>query len=329
MQTVQRISGRVDVQDSSCRVTPHEIRVEERFDLVTRDGVRLAATLHAPVGEPKAALQINAGTGIKRQFYRHFAAYFAARGYAVLTFDMRGMGDSLHEPLARCKATMFDWAQKDMPTALDWLAQRYPKLPRFAIGHCLGAQLTGLMPNHELLDGLVFVFAPKGDLYEGALKGKVLGTLFMGIYMPLTIPLFGYARVSSLLAAENLPAGVARDWTRLLFHRGWVKGVCAERGEKAYYHEITAPILALSVDTDFYAPPKACAKLLSEYYTGSESELINWRAADAAEPSQLTHLGFFRRKFAESHWSQVAAWLDRRVERLVYPAPESQQALTA
>jgi predicted alpha/beta hydrolase len=328
MQTVHSNSGRIEIGSSSGRVTPHEIRVEERFDLVAKDGVRLAATLHAPVGEPKAALQINAGTGIKRQFYRNFATYLAARGYAVLTFDMRGMGESLHEPLARCKATMYDWAQQDMPAALDWLAQRYPNLPRFALGHCLGAQLTGLMPNHELLDGLVFVFAPKGDLYEGSLKGKVLGTLFMGIYMPLTIPLFGYARVSSLLPAENLPAGVARDWTRLLFHRGWIKGDCAERGQRAYYHEITAPILALAVDNDFYAPPKACAKLLSEYYTGSESKLITWRAADASEPSQLTHLGFFRRKFADSHWSQLTAWLDRRVEGLERPASEA-QALTA
>jgi predicted alpha/beta hydrolase len=328
MQTVQSISGRVGPEGYACRAVPHELQVLERFEIVVDDGTRLAATLHAPVGEPKAAVQIHAGIGVKRQFYRHFASYLAARGYAVLSFDTRGMGESRHEPLRRCQATMIDWARKDMPAALDWLAQRYPNLPRFAVGHSLGGQLTGLMPNCELLNGLVLVFSPKGDIYEASPKGKLQGILFMGLYMPLTIPLFGYAPVRFLMTAQDLPARVARDWIRLVFHRDWIKGYFAERGEEIHYDKITAPILSLALDTDSLARPVSCAKLLREYYSNAESELITLRVADAPDPSQLTHLGYFRRKFADSHWSQVAAWLDRQVGALAHGMREP-EALTA
>lgn len=328
MQTVQSISGRAGALRSPCQAVPDEVRVEERFEIVSADGARLAATLHAPAGEPKAAVQINPGIGIKRQFYRHFAAYLAARGYAVLSFDPRGMGESRREPLRRCKATMVDWGKKDMPAALAWLAQRYPNIPHLAVGHSMGGQLTGLMPNHHLLDGLVLVFSPKGDTYEYPWMQRVHGFLFMGLYMRLSVPLFGYAPVRFLMTAQDLPAGVARDWICAMYHRDHIKGLLAERGEASYFDGVKTPIFALALDTDYIAPPAVCKKLLREYFTAAESELLTLRAADAPAPSQLTHLGYFRKQFAESHWGQVAAWLDRRVDELSSEV-DRPQALTA
>jgi predicted alpha/beta hydrolase len=196
------------------------------------------------------------------------------------------------------------------------------------VGHSLGGQLTGLMPNCELLNGLVLVFAPKGDIYEASLKAQLQGILFMGLYMPLTISLFGYAPVRFLMTAQDLPAGVARDWIRLVFHREWIKGHFAERGEEIHYDKIKGPILSLALDTDSLARPAACAKLLREYYGNAESELITLRVADAAEPLQLTHLGYFRKKFADSHWSQVAGWLDRQLAEFAHCMREP-EALTA
>jgi predicted alpha/beta hydrolase len=134
--------------------------------------------------------------------------------------------------------------------------------------------------------------------------------------------------VRFLMSAQDLPAGVAWDWIRLLFHPGWIKADCAERGEQTYYDKIKAPILAFTLDKDFLASSPACAKLLREYYSSAESELITLRVADAADPSQLTHLGYFRKKFADSHWSQVAAWLDRKVGELAHSMREP-EALTA
>jgi predicted alpha/beta hydrolase len=200
-----------------------------------------------------------------------------------------------------------------MSAVLDWLAQRYPALPRFAVGHSLGGQMTGLMPNHGLLSGLVLVFAPEGYVYVSTLKGKLQALLLMGLFIPLTIPLFGYAPVGLLMRAQDLPAGVAWDWMRWTFHFGWIRGVFAKRSEQIYYGEIKAPILALAIEDDSLAPPANCARLLRKYYNGGESELVVLPNSGKQKNPELSHLGYFRRKFSDSHWSQVLSWLDTRV----------------
>ena len=78
-----------------------------------------------------------------------------------------------------------------------------------------------------------------------------------------------------------------------------------------FHDKIKAPILALALQGDPLASPENCRRLLREHYSGAESELITFRGADA--PKRLTHVGYFKRQFAESHWVRVAEWLDRRV----------------
>jgi predicted alpha/beta hydrolase len=62
--------------------------------LSARDGVRLAATLFEPQTPNGAAILVNSGTGIPRQFYGAFANHLALRGFAVLTYDYRAVGGS-------------------------------------------------------------------------------------------------------------------------------------------------------------------------------------------------------------------------------------------
>jgi predicted alpha/beta hydrolase len=307
-----------------------EVQVDERFEIEASDGELLAATLHSPAGDPKAALQIHPAMGVKRQFYRHFAAYLASQGYAVLTFDLRGTGDSRPEKLRGYRASLTDWGKKDMPAALAWLAHRYPNIPRFAVAHSMGGQMTGLMPNHHLLSGLVLVFAPKGSLYALPAARILQGLLFLGAYMPLTIPLFGYAPVRFVMNGQDLPAGVAWEWIRWTMNFGWIAGHFAARSEEIFYAKIKAPIRALALDNDSLATPVNCEKLLREYYSGAQSELVTLRAADAPGSLRLDHLGYFRKGFADSHWSQVAAWLDQRVAQLLGEHVEdARESLTA
>ncbi|MEO6708273.1 MAG: alpha/beta fold hydrolase, partial [Planctomycetota bacterium] len=142
----------------------HEERAPQHLEIEAADGQILKATLFAPAGTPKAALQINAGLGLKRRVYRHLAAYLAAHGYAVLTMDFRGVGDSRPRNLRGFRARLRDWGQLDLAAGLDWLARRYPDLPKLAVGHSIGGPLIGLMPNHGLLDGIVLLFAGEGNL---------------------------------------------------------------------------------------------------------------------------------------------------------------------
>lgn len=57
------------------------------------DGRSLAATWYEPArADARAVAVMNSATGVPRHFYRAFAQWMAARGYAVLTYDYRGIG---------------------------------------------------------------------------------------------------------------------------------------------------------------------------------------------------------------------------------------------
>src|SRR5689334_10459033 len=56
------------------------------------DGFPLAATLRRPAVQAKGAIIINCAMGVSRGFYSAFCAHLCAAGYAVLSYDYRGIG---------------------------------------------------------------------------------------------------------------------------------------------------------------------------------------------------------------------------------------------
>ena len=112
------------------------------------DGYPLAATLFLPRGAKRHAVLINSATAVPRKLYRGFASYLAQRGSAVLTYDYRGTGDSRPKSLAGFKASMTDWALRDIAAAVGWMRERYTELPFAYVGHSFGGQALGLLPNN-------------------------------------------------------------------------------------------------------------------------------------------------------------------------------------
>src|SRR5437016_4493911 len=107
-------------------------------------------------------LAVNGATGFRREFYLKFAGYCARRGYHALVYDYRGIGASARRPLAAEEARMSDWGRLDMPAALATLAARFAPLPLATLGHSVGGQLLGCMPNHALARAHVMVATSTG-----------------------------------------------------------------------------------------------------------------------------------------------------------------------
>jgi predicted alpha/beta hydrolase len=98
-----------------------------------------------------------------------------------------------------------------MTGVLDWVANRFPELPRFALGHSAGGQLIGLMPNHHLLTGMVTVASSFG--YWGSFPAPFkyfCASIWYG-YVPLMAALKGYVPTKSIGFGEALPRGVASE----------------------------------------------------------------------------------------------------------------------
>ena len=94
---------------------------EHEHTLVADDGRELAATLYEPETW-RASVVILGAWAVRRRYYRRFATWLAKRGFRVLTFDCRGIGDSLKGSVKDEVATTTDWARLDHGAALDWLA---------------------------------------------------------------------------------------------------------------------------------------------------------------------------------------------------------------
>ena len=98
----------------------------ESLNIICADGYALAARYYPNqyTQAQRLPVLICPATGITKSFYHAFATWLNEQGYAVLCFDFRGIGDSLHEPLKQCNASIVDWGQLDIPAAVNTLLQK-------------------------------------------------------------------------------------------------------------------------------------------------------------------------------------------------------------
>ncbi len=130
----------------------------------------------------KALILICSATGLRQQFYWKFAEWMTTQGYGVLTFDYRGIGASLNGRSVRdSSARKQDWGQLDMPAALDYLVCKFPDLPIHMVGHSVGGQLIGLMPNHERIERIVTVGSSSGYLYNLASRVRLVAAFLLKV----------------------------------------------------------------------------------------------------------------------------------------------------
>jgi alpha-beta hydrolase superfamily lysophospholipase len=105
--------------------------------LTMQDGTRLHVVDYRPAGSASSSVVMLHGLGEHAGRYRHLAAFFTARGYAVRTYDHRGHGrsDGKRGDVPGDQ-TLLDDAHAVM---VDWLAQ--PGTPSSApllLGHSMG-----------------------------------------------------------------------------------------------------------------------------------------------------------------------------------------------
>ena len=218
--------------------------------IMTDRNQALAATVYRPKDKVKTALMIAPATGIKRQFYHHFALYLAESGFGVLTFDNEGIGESLSTTLAKCDASLISWGRHDMPAVLDALQDEFPDASYHLIGHSAGGQLIGLMPNHQALASVFNVACSSGRIKNMGMPYKLKAKGFMDAFIPLTNLTLGYTPADKIGLGAPLPRGVARQWREWCNGAGYIKTAFGKSIHTHYYDDLTMPSLWLGFDDD-------------------------------------------------------------------------------
>ena len=102
--------------------------------ITCNDRQTLSARIFTPTSPIKGAVMIAPATGIKQQFYANFATYLQQHGFGVITFDNRGIGQSLNRSIKKSKATLQTWGEQDMPAVLEYLQRVFPNTQYHLVG---------------------------------------------------------------------------------------------------------------------------------------------------------------------------------------------------
>jgi predicted alpha/beta hydrolase len=272
------------------------------------DHLPLAGTLSDPEGPLRGAVLIGSAMGVPRGFYGAFADYLADSGLAVLRFDYRGIGGSLRGPLRASDATMHAWGEQDLAGALRFLRERHAGAPLLLVGHSAGGQLFGLVPEPNQVRAVLTVGAQSG--YWGNWSG--LGRLQMLFYWTVLFPALsralGYLPLRRLTGGgENVPAGVALEWSSWGRHPDYVLSHARDRDGARGYASFTGRLRAYALADDRYAPRATVAAFLG-FYPAASRELLYVEPASLGV-STIGHFGFFQRRFRDTLWSEARTWL--------------------
>src|SRR6266478_4589536 len=266
-----------------------------------RDGLQIAAHFYGedlPPRKTRGAVLVAPAMGTPQSYYAPFAAWLAAQGYLVATFDYRGTGLSRPSSLRGFRTDIFDWAKLDCAAMIEALATGAPGQPLYWIGHSLGGQILPFVPNHQRLAKAVTVACGSGYWRENAEPLKRRAWWLWFVVAPITLPLCGYFPGRALRKVGDLPKDVMIQWRRWCLHPEYAMS----EGEavRAQYAAVTTPIVSLSFHDDEFMSARNTESIHAFYVNAQRT--MKRIAPEEIGAERIGHFGFFRAAFERSLW---------------------------
>lgn len=275
----------------------HEIRFRA-------GGATLAGRLFLPGQRPRAAVVIHGAAAVPQGFYRGFADWLCAQGFAVLTYDYRDFGASARGPARQAAATMADWGLQDQPAAQAELERRLPGLPVWAIGHSLGGVMLPFQPGASRLARVIVVASGLVRLSDHPWPYRAAAAAFWYGPGPLATAALGYLPSWFLGGGADLPAGVYWQWRRWCTQAGFWLGDVGRQLPAPDWGAVRAPVKLVAVADDDMVPPAAVWRTMTIYPEAPKRQLVLRPEAPGAP--RIGHMGAFRRANA-ALWPQIIA----------------------
>ncbi|WP_442582318.1 alpha/beta hydrolase family protein [Mesorhizobium sp. ASY16-5R] len=280
----------------------------QQITVPCRDGVVLRGHLWPGAhGGRKVTVIVNPATGVPARYYARYAAFLAAHRFDVLTYDYRGIGASRPARLHGCGYRWRDWGEQDFDAVLRFAKARDPESQCLVVGHSIGGVLPGLAESAPTIDRMLTVGAQYAYWPDYAPERRLRLFLKWHVAMPLVTAACGYFPGRRLGWLEDLPAGVANEWSfrRARMERSHPR---AERQDVLRrFAAVTAPILAVTVSDDEFATPRAVRRALDYYRGAARSEALLTPADLGMET--VGHFGLFHDRHASGFWLDTLMWL--------------------
>ena len=285
------------------------MHTEEIF-IDTANGEKLAATVFYPQ-TVRAAVMMATATGMLRRFYRPFAEYLAAAGFAVITYDNQSIGGSMHGRVSASAASLVSWGRNDMPAVLAHLQTLFPDTGCHLIGHSAGGQLIGLMPNATELKSVFNVACSSGSVRNMPMPFRAKAAFFMRAFIPVSNAVFGCTHSGWVGMGETLPKHVARQWSEWCCGTGYVQTAFGKEVGEHLYGSLDMPAQWLFAVDDDIAVEANVDDMIS-VFTAMPSEKVKLVPAEHGL-QEIGHMKFFSRK-SQHLWAMATEWLHRHSE---------------
>jgi predicted alpha/beta hydrolase len=279
--------------------------------LQASDGQPLAGHLWLPsTAQPLGTVVINPATAVKAAYYHRFAGFLARHGYAVLTYDYRGIGASrLQHPRATRDISKFAWGAFDCDAALRFALERFPDAPLHVVAHSIGGMVLGLAPHGRHVRRCLTVGAQYAYWPDYAAPSRLWMWLRWHVLMPIVTALLGYFPARRLSWHEDLPAAAAYEWAfrpaRLedSYRRRRGNGLDPLR----HFGEMRGEILAIGLSDAPFGTLQAIDRLLG-YYTAAARTRIQIRP-ESVRVAGIGHFAWFNDRFESTLWMDALRWL--------------------
>ncbi|GIE85201.1 alpha/beta hydrolase family protein [Actinoplanes regularis] len=281
------------------------MRTNETVRIPVATGGAITATIFSPAS-PEAVLVVHSATATPQGFYASFAEYLAGNGIATVTYDYRGTGLS-GAPRDHRDLGMRDWISADAPAVAAWTAERFPGLPRLALGHSLGGHVIALGAAGTGLAASVIVASHLANLRTIPSRlERARVRLLLHVLGPAFGRLLGYVPASKMGLGEDLPAAAMKQWGAWARLENYFFDDPSMRARERSA-AVTGPVLAVGTSDDPWStPPQMDA--LTRHLTGAEVERRTYTPAGAGVPA-IGHHGLLRRSMRDAVWPELLAWL--------------------
>jgi predicted alpha/beta hydrolase len=273
------------------------------------DGYPLSAIYFTPEGKSIGTLVISSATGVKKEFYSNFSSFLVQKGYTVLLFDYRGIGGSAPLNLKSMKSYIHEWGTMDMNAMVNFLVNEKGLTDIIWIGHSIGAQLVGLLDNHQHIRKVIAINAALGYWGYFPFPMKLVIWVLWYIIGPSLVKIYGYGTMRKIGWGEDLPKNVLLEWRQWCLSKNYYRSFLQKRLKTDKFYHFTRPITAIYTSDDFIANDKT-VPLMMNFFPNAPREILKLYVKRYT-PYKVGHTGIFRKKFKKDLWPVLVNAIER------------------
>ena len=251
--------------------------------------------------QPKAVVIVAGAVGVPQYHYEKFARWLSQLGYAAITFDYDGIGESVDGHVKNSRSDMMSWGRNDASAVLDHAAGQYPNLKINWVGHSVGGQLLGFLGNAHLIDKVVTVASGSGYWWHNSAPTKRIVWLLWFLIVPVVVPLAGYFPGRTLNMVGDLPKPMMQQWRRWCLNHRYALGVEGDAVVEEF-EQRTFPMTGIWFSDDEMMSAKSIESLHG-FYPNAPKQIICVKPEDAGH-KRIGHLGWFKDRYQGGIWEQ-------------------------